>query len=172
MITYRLALAAVLLVGLAAPRALPAQAEPPAGNEFVGIWALSIDDSDFGMTAAPDSQTMSIDRADDRLVMQRVSYFSHLDGPSMISLDMPTDGGAYEATVRDEGSEERGQEFELSWDGDVLVMVTTAESNVGPVAVVDRISLDDGGRRIFMGRTVDVPGAGTVESTLVFVRQE
>ncbi|MFQ5530314.1 MAG: hypothetical protein ACE5FP_08195 [Gemmatimonadota bacterium] len=156
--------AAFLLAAIATPTPAHAQAE---SDQFVGTFDLSIADSDFGMTAAPDSAVMSIERADDRLVMRRDLHFSQLGEPGFVAFDMPTDGGTYEATTH-----EGVQEFQLSWDGDVLVMTTQAESNIGPIAVVDRMSADHDGDRIFVGRTVDVPGVGPSESTLVYLRRE
>ena len=166
MTTYRLALAAVLMVGLAVPRAVQAQAEQPADSELVGIWELSLGDSEFGQTAAPDSAVMTIERADDQLLMRRDLYFERLGGARSITFDMPTDGGTYEAETED-GS----QDVRVSWDGPELVMVSEAESNVGPVEVIDRVSTRDDGR-LAIDRLVDVPGMGAMESTLWFDRRE
>lgn len=167
MITYRLAIATVLLAGLAAPRATHAQDEPPADSELVGTWDLSVADSEFGRTAAPDSAVMTIERADDRLVMRRDLHFQRLGGVRFVTFDMPTDGGTYEAETSD-GT----QNVRVSWEGSELVMVTEAQANVGPVEVIDRLTTADDGQQLVIDRLVDVPGMGTMESTLVFVRQE
>ena len=161
---YVLSVAAVLMIGSSIAPAVNAQ-DKDAG--LVGSWTLSVEDSDFGPTPAPDSVFMTIERADDRLVMRRDLHFSQLGGLRYVTFDMPTDGGTYEATTVD-----GPQNVTVSWDGAELVMVTEVEASVGTVEVIDHLSVDDDGRTLILDRLLDVPGMGVMESTLVFLRED
>jgi len=159
---YVLSVAAVLMIGSSIAPAVHAQ-DTDAG--LVGSWTLSVEDSDFGPTPAPDSVFMTIERADDRLVMRRDLHFSRMGGFRFVTFDMPTDGGTYEATTVD-----GPQDVTVSWDGAELVMVTEVEANIGTVEVIDRLTTNDDGRTLILDRLLDVPGMGVMESTLVFLR--
>lgn len=157
--------AVTMMLFLASWTVSAVQAQEP-GERLVGTWDLSVADSDFGRTTAADSIHMKIERADDRLVMRRDLHFARLGGARFVTFDMPTDGETYEAETAD-----GAQNVRVSWDGPDLVLVTEAQSNVGPVEVVDRMSSENG-RRLVIDRLVDVPGMGLMEATIVFVRRE
>lgn len=161
---YALSVAAMLMIGSSIAPAVNAQ-DTDAG--LVGSWTLSVEDSDFGPTPTPDSVFMTIERADDRLVMRRDLHFSQLGGFKYVTFDMPTDGGTYEATTVD-----GPQNVTVAWDGAELVMVTEVEASVGTVEVIDHLSVDDDGRTLILDRLLDVPGMGVMESTLVFLRED
>jgi hypothetical protein len=134
-------------------------------HDLTGTWVLSAEASDFGRSPAPDSATMVIERADDRLVMRRDLYSEHAGGHRYYTYDMPTDGGFYPAVTTD-----GEQEMQVSWDHGVLVVVTEAQSNVGPIGVTDRFRLDDDGQQLVIDRSLDVPGMGPMEMTIVYVK--
>ena len=159
---YVLSVAAVLMIGSSIAPAVHAQ-DTDAG--LVGSWTLSVEDSDFGPTPAPDSVFMTIERADDRLVMRRDLHFSQLGGFRYVTFDMPTDGGTYEATTVD-----GPQNVTVSWDGAELVLVTEVESSIGMVEVIDRYRADGDGRTLILERLMDIPTMGVRESTMVFLR--
>lgn len=135
------------------------------GPGLVGTWALSVESSDFGRSPTPDSATMVIERADDRLVMRRDLYSEQQGGHRYYTFDMPTDGGFYPAmTANGE------QEMQVSWDDGDLVVATEAQANVGPVAISDRFEVEDGGQQLVIARSIDVPGMGVMEMTIVYDR--
>ncbi len=159
---YVLSVAAVLMIGFSITPAVNAQ-DTDAG--LVGSWTLSVEDSDFGLTPAPDSVFMTIERADVDLVMRRDLHFSQLGGLRYVTFDMPTDGGTYEATTVD-----GPQNVTVSWDGAELVLVTEVEASVGTVEVIDRYRADGDGRTLILVRLMDIPTMGVRESTMVFLR--
>ena len=161
---YFLSLVATLMIGLTAVPTANAQDEE---SGLVGTWTLSVEDSDFGPTAAPDSVFMNIERADDRLVMRRDLHFSQMGGLRFVTFDMPIDGGTYEARTVD-GS----QNATVSWDGAELVLVSEVEANVGPIEVIDRYRVEGDGRTLTLDRLMDIPSMGVMESTMVFLRED
>ncbi len=161
---YFLSAVATLMIGLVAVPAAIAQDEE---SELIGRWSLSVEDSDFGPTPAPDSVLMEIERADDQLVMQRELHFAQMGGARLITFDMPTDGGTYDATT-DDGA----QAVTVSWDGDELVLVSEVEANIGLIEVIDRYRVDDDGQKLIQERMMDIPTMGVMESTLVYVRSD
>ena len=162
--TYALSVAAALIIGYSLAPAAYAQ---DTGAGLVGNWTLSVEDSDFGPTAVPDSVLMNIERADDQLVMRRELHFSQLGGSRLISFDMPIDGGTYDATT-DDGA----QPVTVSWDGAELVLVSEIEANVGPIEVIDRYRVEGDGRTLTLDRLMDIPNMGVMESTMVFLRSD
>ena len=140
----------------------PAAAQ--TSHDLTGTWVLSTEASDFGRSPAPDSATMVIERADDRLVMRRDLYSERAGGHRYYTFDMPTDGGFYPAITTD-----GEQEMQVSWDDGILVVVTEAQSNVGPIGVTDRFRVDDDGQLV-IDRSLDVPGMGPMEMTIVYVK--
>jgi hypothetical protein len=151
--------ALLALAVLAAP--VNAQDAP----DYTGTWALSAQASDFGRSPTPDSATMMIERADDRLVMRRDLYSEQAGGHRYYTFDMPTDGGFYPAETVD-----GEQEMQVLWDDGALVVKTEAQANVGPVEITDRFRLDDDGQQLVIDRVVDVPGMGAMEMTIVYDR--
>ena len=79
---------AILAAGaLAILTAAPLEAQESERPDLKGTWVLSIDDSDFGMSPAPDSAVMTIERADDHVVLTRTSYHPSVGGPSATVFD-------------------------------------------------------------------------------------
>lgn len=147
--------------------ALALVASPVAAQDsadLTGTWVLSTEASDFGRSPVPDSATIVIERADDRLVMRRDLYREMHGGHRYYTFDMPTDGGFYPAMTAD-----GEQEMQVMWDEGALVVKTEAQANVGPVEVTDRLRVDDGGQLV-IDRVVDVPGMGAMEMTIVYDR--
>jgi len=93
---YFLSAVATLMIGLIA---VPTANAQDGESELIGSWTISIDESDFGPTPAPDSVLMEIQRADDQLVMQRELHFAQMGGARLVTFDMPTDGGTYDARL-------------------------------------------------------------------------
>ena len=147
--------------------ALALVASPVAAQDsadLTGTWVLSTEASDFGRSPVPDSATIVIERADDRLVMRRDLYSEMHGGHRYYTFDMPIDGGFYPAMTAD-----GEQEMQVMWDEGALVVKTEAQANVGPVDVTDRFRVDDG-RQLVIDRVVDVPGMGAMEMTIVYAR--
>ena len=161
---YALTVASLLIISFGS---VPNASAQDTDSGLVGTWTLSIVDSDFGGAGVPDSVFMSIERADEQLVMRRDLHFSQVGEPRTVTFDMPIDGGTHDAMTND-----GAQEVRVSWDGDVLVTVTEVEANVGMVEVTDRLKADDDGRTLTQERLMDVPSMGVMESTLVFLRDE
>lgn len=155
-------LIAAALMGLRAT-ALPAQ--EAALPDLVGTWVLSVDDSDFGQSPAPDSALIVVERADEHIVMAR-STFHPAIGVRTTSFDMPADGKPHEADT-DDGTTEASFE----WDEEVLVAWVLAQSNVGDVDVTERFALDTGTGHLAVEREIVVPGMGEFEQSFVFVRR-
>ena len=161
---YFLSIAATLIVSILA---VPTASAQDAESALIGSWTLSVDDSDFGPTPAPDSVFMNIERADEQLVMQRHLHVSQMGGPRTFTFDMPTDGGTYDATTAD-GT----QAVAVSWDGSELVLVTEVEASVGLVEVVDRYRVDNDGQTLVQERMLDIPGMGVMETMLIYTRTD
>ena len=145
----------------------PLQAQESARPDLTGTWALSADDSEFGMSPAPDSAIIVVERADDRVVMSRTSYIPVAGGMNVTSIDMAADGATGEAITTD-GSTDASVE----WDGDVLEVWIVAQSSVGEVDVSERWSIDGDGTRLTIDRLIEVPDMGEFEQTLVFTKRE
>jgi len=161
---YFLSAVATLMIGLIA---VPTANAQDGESELIGSWTISIDESDFGPTPAPDSVLMEIQRADDQLVMQRELHFAQMGGARLVTFDMPTDGGTYDATT-DDGT----QAVTVSWDGDELVLVSEVEANIGQIEVIDRYRVDNDGQTLIQERMMDIPTMGVMESTMVYVRSD
>jgi hypothetical protein len=134
--------------------------------DLTGTWALSVDESDFGMSPAPDSALIVVERADERLVMTRTTFHRSSVGRRTTRFDMPADGEVHEADT-DDGTTEAHAE----WDGAVLVLWVLAQSNIGDIDVTERLGLDRGGGRLLVDREIIVPGMGEFEQSFVFVRR-
>jgi len=159
---YFLSAVATLMIGLTA---VPTANAQDGESALIGSWTISIDESDFGPTPPPDSVLMDIQRADDQLVMQRELHFSQMGAARLITFDMPTDGGTYDATT-DEGT----QAVTVSWDGDELVLVSEVEANIGLIEVIDRYRVENDGQTLIQDRMMDIPTMGVMESTMVYLR--
>jgi hypothetical protein len=158
---FRLALTTCILCVLANTDFVFAQdADRP---DFVGTWALDVHASSFGQSPAPDSALIMVQRADDHVVMTRIS---HVRGKNTVRFDMPADGEIHQA-ITDDGSTEAKAE----WDGSVLTMWLVAQANVGDVDVTEQWGIESENDQLIIDRTIDVPGFGVFEQTLLYSRR-
>jgi len=153
-----------VLFGLSAS---PLQAQDASGPDLTGTWVLSIDDSDFGMSPAPDSAVIAIERADDHVVMVRTSHHPAAGGANATTIDMPADGETHEATVGDDSTD-----ASVEWKGEVLELWIVAQSSVGAVDVFESWGIDENGTQLTIDRLIEVPDMGEFEQTLVFTKRE
>jgi len=145
----------------------PLQAQEIARPDITGTWVLSLDDSEFGMSPAPDSAIIEVGRADDRVVMARTSHHPAAGGANTTSFDMPADGETHEATLSDGATD-----ASVEWDGAALQLWIVAQSSVGDVDVSERWSVDADGTQLTIDRLIEVPNMGEFEQTLVFKKRE
>lgn len=156
--------AAGFLFGLIA---IPLQAQDASRPDFTGVWVLSIEDSEFGMSPPPDSALIEVERADDQVIMVRTSHHPAAGGMNATLFDMPADGETYQAIVGDESTD-----ASVEWDGEVLQLWIVAQSSVGDVDVSERWSIDADGTQLTVDRLIEVPDMGEFEQTLVFNNRE
>ena len=158
----RLFLAAFVLCLLS--NTAPAVAQDAHRPDFVGTWILDIDSSSFGPSPAPDSARIVVERADDHLVMTRIS---HMRGENTVRFDMPADGEVHQAATDDGSTDARAE-----WDGSTFTVWLVAEANVGDVDVTELWGIDSESDRLTIDRTIDVPGYGVFEQTLLYSRRQ
>jgi hypothetical protein len=148
--------AAAILCQLAAAVVLTAGSttvSPPVQSpDFTGTWVLDVAASDFGRSQPADSGVTIITRADDRLVMSRRTYVSMRHGGE-VTFDLPTDGTEHEGI----GSDGKPFPAAAQWSGETLVVIITGESNVGPMDIVDYMTVDGDTMRI--ERSVEIASA-------------
>jgi hypothetical protein len=131
--------------------------------DVTGSWVLSLEDSDFGNTRAPEAADLAIRRADTRLTL--TSSRDYGTGPESVEIDIPIDGSRHSvATPR--GS----MLMSAEWDGDVLEIWRRAEANVGEVDITERCYVEEEGKRLRVASSIEVPQTGAFESTMIFVR--
>lgn len=159
---FRLALAAGILCMLA--DTAPVSAQDADRPDFIGTWILDLDASSFGPSPAPDSARIVVERADDHLVMTRISY---VNGENTVRFDMPADGEVHQATTDDGSTDARAE-----WDGSAFTLWLVAEANVGDVDVTEQWGIDSESDRLIIDRTIDVPGYGVFEQTLLYSLDE
>jgi hypothetical protein len=158
----RVALTSCILCAFAGTA--PVSAQDSVRPDFIGTWVLDVDASSFGPSPAPDSARIVVERADDRVVMTRISY---VRGENTVRFDMPADGEVHQATTDDGSTDARAE-----WDGSVFTLWLVAEANVGEVDVSELWGIDSESSRLTIDRTIDVPGYGQLEQTLVYVRRQ
>lgn len=142
----------------------PAVAQDADRPDFTGTWTLDVDASSFGPSPAPDSARIMVERADDHLVMTRISY---VRGVNTVRFDMPADGEIHQATTDDGSTDARAE-----WDGSTLTVWLVAQANVGDVDVSELWGMDSDGSRLTIDRTIDVPGYGVFEQNLLYSRRQ
>jgi len=154
---------AALLAILAVPFAgLQVQAQEV---DVTGSWVLSLEDSDFGNTRAPEAADLAIRRADTRLML--TSSRDYGTGPESVEIDIPVDGS------RNSVATPRGSMLmSAEWDGDVLEIWRRAQANIGEVDITERYYVEEEGKRLRVETSIEVPQTGTFESTVIFVRSE
>ena len=145
----------------------PAEAQETARPDFSGTWVLSIGDSDFGMSPAPDSAIMQIERADDHIILTRTSYHPAAGGASATTFDMPADGETHRASTPDGETD-----ASVEWNGAALDVWIVAQSNVGDVDVSETWTIGEDSSQLLIDRLIEVPGMGEFEQSLVFDRRE
>ena len=158
----RVVLTACILFVLASTA--PASAQNADRPDFVGTWVLDLDASAFGPSPPPDSARIVVERADDHVVMTRISY---VRGENTVRFDMPADGEVHQA-ITDDGSTDARAE----WDGSTFTLWLVAEANVGDVDVSELWDIGSEGSRLTVDRTIDVPGFGEFEQTLLYSRRQ
>jgi hypothetical protein len=134
---------------------------PAASPDLTGTWEINLQASDFGMSP-PVSTTLIFERADEQLVLTRVS--THDGTERTTQFDMPTDGELHQT------SGTGPTQAKVEWDGDVLVLWVVVESNMGNLEVTERITAPEGGNTLRLDRTIAVPNMGNMEQTLEFDR--
>lgn len=159
---FRLALIACTLCVLA--DTAPVIAQDADRPDFVGTWILDVDASSFGPSPAPDSARIVVERADDHLLMTRISY-TH--GENTVRFDMPADGAVHQAATDDGSTDARAE-----WDGSAFTLWLVARANVGDVDVTELWGIDSESSRLNIDRTIDVPGYGEFEQTLSYSRSQ
>ncbi|HUG28540.1 MAG TPA: hypothetical protein VMK53_09600, partial [Gemmatimonadales bacterium] len=111
MLRFRTALVVALL---ALPVSLSAQAAP----NLTGTWILQVAESDFGPLPAPERRTDIITHDEPRLVVQRMTMSQGQE--ASLELTYAVDGEPHQNDAGGAVAVSR-----VSWDGDVLVMITT-----------------------------------------------
>ena len=142
----------------------PVIAQDADRPDFTGTWILDIAASSFGPSPAPDSALIVVERADDHVVMTRIS---HVRGENTVRFDMPADGEVHQAAT-DEGSTDSRAE----WDGAIFTVWLVAQANVGDVDVTELWGIDTESSRLTVDRTIDVPGYGVFEQNLLYSRRQ
>lgn len=152
-------LAGLFALALIAAPTLPAQGPP----NLSGTWVLQPDKSNFGPLPAPTRRTDVIEHQEPRLTVKRTG--SGPQGDFSAELVFAVDGKPHQNSVN-------GNELSstLQWEGQVLVMMSTAQTPNGEVTLTDRWSLSADGKTLTQARTVDVQGQ-TFEQTAVFAKQ-
>lgn len=159
---------AVLAAGaLTILTAAPLDAQEAERPDLQGTWVLSMDDSDFGMSPPPDSALLEIERADEHVVMTRISHHPAAGGVNATVLDMPADGETHQATTP-----EGATDASVEWNGATLSLWIVAQANVGDVDVYETWSVSEDGTQLTVDRLIEVPGMGEFEQTLVFDKRE
>lgn len=131
--------------------------------DFTGSWVLSLEDSDFGNTRAPEAADLEIRRADTRLTLTINRDYG--TGPESVEIDIPIDGSKHSVATS------RGSMLmSAEWDGDVLEIWRRAQANVGEVDITERYYPEEEGKRLRVESSIEVPQTGTFESTMIFVR--
>lgn len=161
-VTCSVILSAVLVLGGRHPSPIAAvPVEPP---DFTGVWVLDVEHSDFGGSPRADSSVTVISRADERLILSRITS-AGMGQHGQIELDMPIDGEIHDAV----GLGGTPVPASARWDGDALVLTVFGQSNVGDIEIVDFMWLDDDILRV--ERTVVVPGMAGLTQNLVMRRR-
>lgn len=155
---FRFALIACALCVLA--DTAPVIAQDADRPDFAGTWILDVDASSFGPSPAPDSARIEVERADDHVVMTRISY---VRGENTVRFDMPVDGEVHPATTDDGSTDARAE-----WNGGAFTVWLVAQANVGDVDVTELWGIDSESGRLTIDRTIDVPGYGVFEQTLLY----
>ena len=161
-----------LLAFLALAATAPASAAQDRAD-LTGLWRLSVEESQFGMTRAPNSGELEMNQADTRLVMSSIRDFGN-DMTRESSLDIPIDGERH-ATETEAGDGLASAE----WDGGELILwrLTEAQVRMGgetevvEIEVTDRVSLGDSGQ-LQIARTIVFPERQPMTQTLVYQRAD
>ena len=139
--------------------------------DLTGLWQLSIQESQFGMTRSPNSGEMEMSQAGTQLVMSSILDFGN-DRTRESSLDIPIDGERH-ATEAEAGAGLASAE----WDDGELVLWRLAEAQIRmggetevvEIEVTERVSLGDSGQ-LHIARTVVFPQREPMKQTLVYQR--
>lgn len=138
--------ALTLLLALAVA---PLEAQSPPN--LSGTWILQVAESDFGPLPPPERRTDIITHDEPRLVVQRMTLSQGQE--ASLELTYTVDGEPHENDAGGAVVVSR-----LSWDGGVLLMISTVSSPQGEVMLTDRYSLSDDGQTLTQARVLQVQG--------------
>jgi hypothetical protein len=141
----------------------PVVAQDADRPDFAGTWILDVDASSFGPSPAPDSARIVVERADDHVVMTRISY---MHGENAVRFDMPADGEVHQATTDDGATDAT-----IEWDDGIFTVWLVGQANVGDVDVTEVWGIDAESSQLSIDRTIDVPGYGVFEQKLLYSRR-
>ncbi|MDZ4674517.1 MAG: hypothetical protein SGI84_08685 [Gemmatimonadota bacterium] len=130
---------------------LGASVPEAASPNLSGTWTLQVAQSDFGQLPGPESRTDVIDHQEPRLAIKRTTTAQ--GNTTVADMSYVVDGQAHKNVA---GPTELSSV--LSWDGEVLVMVSTANSPQGALTITDRYTLSADGRALAQARTLSIQG--------------
>lgn len=133
----------------------PDQAAPSLPN-LSGTWTLQVAQSDFGQIPGPESRIDVIDHQEPRLTIKRTTI---AQGTTTVAdMSYAVDGQPHRNMA---GA--TALSSVLSWEGEVLVMVSTADSPQGTLTITDRYTLSPDGRTLTQARTLSIQGQDLVQ---------
>lgn len=127
----------------------PLEAQSPPN--LSGTWVLQVAESDFGPLPAPERRTDIFIHDEPRLVVRRMTMAQGQE--ASLELTYAVDGAPHQNDAGGAVAVSR-----LSWDGSVLVMISTVSSPQGEVILTDRYSLSPDGQTLTQARTLQVQG--------------
>lgn len=128
--------------------------------DFAGTWILDVTESDFGRSPPADSGTVTITRADSRLILARSTYGA-MGHRGQVGFDLPMDGTTHDVPGVGPAS--------AKWSDDALVLTIVGESNVGAMEITEYMTVEGDVMRI--ERTIMIPGVPGLTQSLVLRRQ-
>lgn len=152
-----------VLLSLTLTLAAAAPARAQSVPNLSGTWVLDAAKSDFGMMPAPSGRTDVIDHKEPALTINRTVVTPN--GEVKTALAYAVDGKPH---VNKAGTNEISSV--LSWEGAVLVMVSTIETPNGQAILTDRYSLSEDGKALTQRRTISAQGQEMAQ-TIVLAKQ-
>ncbi len=135
----------------------------PAIPNLSGTWVLQVAQSEFGQIPGPEARTDVIDHQEPRLTIQRAVTAG--GESTTANLTYLVDGQPHHNMV---GPTELVSV--LHWEGEVLVMISTVDSDDGSLTFTDRYALSPDGKTLTQQRTLSVQGQELAQR-LVLTRQ-
>jgi hypothetical protein len=137
------AVIALLSIGL---HAQATQTKP----DFSGVWTLVAAKSDFGEMPAPTSMTRTITHKDPALTI--VIAQSGAQGDTSVTANVSTDGKPHTNDVAGNAMTTTGK-----WDGNAILLHSTATMDGASVTLDDRYELSDAGKTLTLTRKIVAP---------------